>query len=97
MSVYFVNSSQLILLNVLFLVSMGGTVGLFLGGSLLSIVEFVYYFVIRQKAVFIKKKNEISQREVNFNQEIIKSLAAQRNKSKTVQVKPAFMSIPYFP
>ena len=76
---------------------MGGTVGLFLGGSLLSIVEFVYYFIIRQRVVLRKTQSEVSQRHAKLNEEITKILAAQRNKSKIVQVKPVHMNIPYLP
>lgn len=40
-----------------FLASYGGLMGLFMGVSILSIVEFVYFFTVRLCTRFVKHRN----------------------------------------
>lgn len=54
------------------LVSFGGIAGLFLGFSLLSGVEFIYYFTIRSCCMVNMQKNELE----NIQKELKKQLTA---------------------
>lgn len=51
-------STDLILLSISFdVVSMGGTTGLFVGASILSFVEIIYYFTIRPYSNVVTRNN----------------------------------------
>lgn len=50
---------ELILYGVFFLVSIGSTVGLFLGASLLSFLELLFYLFIRMHHFDLNKVNKI--------------------------------------
>lgn len=59
-------------------VSMGGTIGFFLGASLLSIAELFYYFFIRKTNLSDKKKKPKLK---------VKAIAKDKIKQKTNQPK----------
>ncbi|XP_054257253.1 sodium channel protein Nach-like [Macrosteles quadrilineatus] len=70
-------------------VSMGGTIGFFLGASLLSIAEFFYYFFIR-KLVDRKRSSVLSHKP----ELTIKTNKTMKNK-KSKNIKQERMAIPY--
>lgn len=81
----------------IFLVSMGGTIGLFLGASLLSIVELIYYFCVRRKLI-IENTDQIVSSYSKLNKDVVQLLKMQKKKSeKIIPVKPFNMVIPYLP
>lgn len=51
-------------------VSIGGTTGLFVGASLLSFVEIIYYMTIRPYSSFIyEKRRQLRLQQLKRNQE----------------------------
>jgi len=57
-----------IILNMYFIVSLGGSVALFVGASILSFLEVIYYFIIRMRNVKIPnlKKPKTSKCELKM-------------------------------
>ncbi|KAG8323115.1 hypothetical protein J6590_009760 [Homalodisca vitripennis] len=73
-------------------VSMGGTVGFFLGASLLSIAEFFHYFFIRK---IMKKPTKSSLQQTELNQKIAMTMKNRGTKNKITNSKTHNKIIPF--